>query len=304
MNGQAKAIQKSQRPDGSFGYNGKYLKGHWSDTASGHTANSLYILGRHWRFTGDQDSLQALLKGCDFLNTLKAPRGAQVWELSLHTPDIMGASRATMANTFAFEATKDKKYLDAARRWAVSGLPFVYLWDLDLPKTEEFISCRYATIAVFGATNWKAPNWMGRPVQWCGLDYAYALLLLAPHDQSLDWRKIAEGIVISGEQQQYREGISVGLLPDSIDMLTQVRNSYDINPSALHLLHRMARGQHTNIVLKITEKGNRIVAPFPIEINNETAIIKAKKGIKYDVWVNNKVQKIVSNGTDRVELGN
>lgn len=304
LNSQAKGTVKNQRPDGSFGYSGKYLKGHWSDTASGHTANSLFFLGWHWSLTGNENSLKALLKGCDYLNTLKAPRGAQVWELSLHTPDVMGASRALMANTFAWQATKDQKYLDAARRWAASGLPFVYLWDLDLPPTDHFISCRYATIAVFGATSWKAPNWMGRPVQWCGLDYAHALLRFAPCDQSLDWRKIAEGIVLSGQQQQYREGNSIGLLPDSISMADQVRFSYDINPSALHLLHRMARNQFTNVDVKITEKGNRIVAPFPITIKNETVFIKAKNGVKYDVWVNNKVQKIVSRGTDQLELGN
>ena len=71
LNSQAAGIVKNQRSDGSFGYNGKYLKGHWSDTASGHTANSLFLLGWHWSLTGNENSLKALLKGCDFLNTLK-----------------------------------------------------------------------------------------------------------------------------------------------------------------------------------------------------------------------------------------
>ncbi|MDO5555061.1 MAG: hypothetical protein Q4G68_15005 [Planctomycetia bacterium] len=235
LNAKAAQYRAAMREDGSYKYEGKYLKGHWRDTASGFCANYLYFLLTHWQMTGNDDSLQAGLRGLAFVNQEKTPRGAQVWELSVHTPDIMGASRCTLANMLAYEATGDAQYLQAARRWAITGLPFVYLWQGpwtgDLPGVLP-----YATIAVFGATDWVAPNWMGRPVQWCGLDYAHALFLLAPHDDSLDWQKIAEGIVRSGQEQQYPEGPSVGLLPDSFNPEKQLRYGPDINPSALHYL--------------------------------------------------------------------
>ena len=76
----------------------------------------------------------------------------------------------------------------------------------------------YATIAVFGATGWRAPNWMGLPVQWCGYDYAYALAMLAPLDHAMDWKRIATGILTAAEQMQYPSGQFAGCEPDSFNL--------------------------------------------------------------------------------------
>ncbi|MBR5244252.1 MAG: hypothetical protein IKW13_08455, partial [Thermoguttaceae bacterium] len=85
INGEAAGIRAAQRPDGSFRYSGKFLRGHWVDYASGDCGNYLFRLLEHWRLTGDKESLNTALKGLAFVNELKTPRGAQVWELSLHT---------------------------------------------------------------------------------------------------------------------------------------------------------------------------------------------------------------------------
>ncbi|MDO5581364.1 MAG: hypothetical protein Q4G69_09515 [Planctomycetia bacterium] len=301
LNSNAAGIRKMQRADGSFGYKGKYLKGHWSDTSSGHCGNSAFTLLSHWRFTGNPDSLAAGCKALEYINRLKTPRGAQVWELSLHTPDIMGSSRCTLANIFAFEATKDQKYLDQARRWALTGLPFVYLHGMNLPGFSDPIM-PYASIAVFGATNWRSPNWMGLPVQWCGLDYVYALLLLAPYDQTLDWKKIAEGMILSGECQQYPDGDAIGLLPDSFNLLTQTRRPYNINPSALHLLRRIFEGKPTSGNTVFNDHYH-VLSPYKTKIEGDFAIVNAVKGEKYQILVNGStVKPITSEGIDRIPL--
>lgn len=301
LNSQAAGTVKKQRPDGSFEYKGKYLRGHWSDTSSGHSANSSFILLSHWRFTGNTDSLAAGLKALEYINRLKTPRGAQVWELSLHTPDIMGSSRCTLSNVFAFEATRDRKYLDQARRWALTGLPFVYLHGMKLPDVSDPIM-PYASIAVFGATNWRSPNWMGLPVQWCGLDYVYALLMLAPYDDSLDWKKIAEGMIISGECQQYPDGSSIGLLPDSFDLITQTRRAYNINPSALHLLRRMLEGKATSGNTVFNDRYH-LLSPYKTRIEGDSAIVEAVPGVSYQILINGeKIKSIVSKGVDRISL--
>lgn len=327
-------LLSQQSEDGSFRYKGEYLKGHWDDTASGHCGNAMYRLMENHRVLGDPEILVAVRKGLDFANRFTVPRGAQVWELSLHTPDIMGSSRMCMANVRFYEATGETKYLDAARRWAVTGLPFVYLWTskeinarpedplesfrVGVPITVSITSPEplmlapimlYATTPVFGATNYRAPNWIGLPVQWCGLDYGEALFLLAEHDTTLDWRKIAEGILITAEWMQYPDGPCVGLLPDSLTLDTQMRNPADINPSVLVMQRRRLQGKTDNLCIALSEDGRyRVAAPFKVKIETDpdgraAALVEGAAGTVYQILVNGKEFKTVtSRGLDRIPL--
>ncbi|MDO5309928.1 MAG: hypothetical protein Q4G03_10630 [Planctomycetia bacterium] len=307
-----------QQEDGSFRYSGKYRRAHWFDYASGDCANKAYALMEIWRLTGDARALAGAEKALAFINQLRTPQGAQVWELSLHTPDIMGASRCVLANVLAYQATNKQEYLVHARRWALLGLPFVYLWeDPELTPGVVFLwedpeltpgvqpLMRYATIAVFGATGWSAPNWMGRPVQWCGLDYAHALILLSQYDATLPWGVIAEGIVASAECQQYNleeEPYYTGLLPDSFQLDSQKRYGPYINASAIHQLRYMLDGRSTNITgVKVGE--NYVASPYPARAEGERVVIDAKPGAKYQIMINGRVlQTIESQGRDVVEL--
>ncbi|HWY76540.1 MAG TPA: hypothetical protein VN281_13030 [Verrucomicrobiae bacterium] len=92
----------------------------------------------------------------------------------------------------------------------------------------------YATIAVYGATHWQAPDWIGLPVQWCGLVYSDALYRLAECIWD-PWRHIADGITLSGAEQTcaFAAPQRAGLLPDSFVLATQHRNPPFINPATL-----------------------------------------------------------------------
>ncbi len=173
------------------------------------------------------EKLDALTKR--FANSV--PRGAQTWEVPLHMPDILASAHLLRAYTIAHELTGNPDYFVQAKYWAWTGVPFVYLTK---PTTEPI--GRYSTIAVLGATQWIAPNWMGLPVQWCGLVYADALYRFAALDKETDWKRIADGITESGIQQTWQIGSDkerVGLLPDSFNLHAQLRNDAAINPATL-----------------------------------------------------------------------
>ena len=220
----------------------------------------------------------------------------------------MGSSRCAIANVLAYEGTGDQKYLDAARRWALTGIPFVCLWENPNVTPGKQPMMRYATIAVFGATGWLSPNWMGRPVQWCGLDYAYALILLAKHDDALPWLTIAEGIVASAECQLgddvESKGIFIGLLPDSFNLDTQVKNGPWINPAVVWQLRQMIEGKPTNVQIADCA-GHRIASPYPLRVENDVVRISAQQGVKYQVMIDGKeIRDIESQGEDVLEFQN
>ena len=223
INGMADGLIRAQQPDGSYRYGGTYRRGHFEDTASGICSRPAYQLLEHAYCTGSRESLAAALKTLEFMKRFRTPRGAQTWEVPLHTPDILASGQAVWAYVRAYQLTGDRGHLAEARRWAITGLPFVYQW-----SNQPIMM--YATTPVLGATNWKAPNWIGLPVQWCGTVYAYGLLLLAPYDDTLDWKRVAEGILICGEQMQYPDGPSIGCLPDVFELESQSRRPADINP--------------------------------------------------------------------------
>ncbi len=233
----ARALLSRFEPNGSIRYekpaSGNDLgRTHFARDANGLTAQVVSVLLEDAALSGDPGLIKsaiARLHGLDrFANS--APRGAQTWEVPLHTPDILASAYLTKAYTLGFEITHDFKLLNQASAWAWSGVPFVYLRN----PTNGPVG-PYATIAVYGATQWVAPNWMGLPVQWCGLVYADALYRLALFVPTGPWRRIADGITVSGIQQSYpvSDPDLAGLLPDSFNLRAQTRNYPAINPASL-----------------------------------------------------------------------
>jgi len=291
----ARAVLAEQQPDGSFRYDGKLRRGHFEDTASGYCASRAVELLEHARLTGDAASLQAGVKALEFMKHFRDPRGAQTWECPLHTPDILASAYLVHAYVRGYELTGQHDYLDRGRAWAITGLPFVYQWS-DEP------TMAYATIAVFGATGWQAPNWMGLPVQWCGYVYADALTMLAPLDPTLDWKRVATGILTTAEQMQYSSGPFAGCEPDSFNLASQQRNGPAINPCALVSLRFALEGKLDSLAVAAVA-GHRVVAPFPVSIRDGQARIQAREGVAYQVVVDGqRIVEVRSHGDDSFAL--
>jgi hypothetical protein len=224
-------------PDGTVRYQRRsggldYGKTHWAPDANGLTASVVFALLEAATFSGDSQLIEAGLRHLramdKFENTV--PRGAQTWEIPLHTPDILASAYLVHAYTLGYQLTGNADLLDQARYWAWTGVPFIYL-AAPTPKSVGI----YNTIAVLGATSWQAPVWLGQPVQWCGLVYAEALHRLAPEDPTGPWRQLANGIAAAGIQHTWPpdDAERMGLLPDFFLLRSQRRDGPAINPATL-----------------------------------------------------------------------
>ncbi|MCL4176951.1 MAG: hypothetical protein KJ072_04295 [Verrucomicrobia bacterium] len=225
------------QPDGSVHYSRRsdgpdYGRTHWAPDANGLTASLVFQLLEAAIFSGDPHLLETGLRHLRALDKFKdtVPRGAQTWEIPLHTPDILASAYLVHAYTLGYELTGDADLLEQARYWAWTGVPFVYLTE-PTPKPVGI----YGTIAVLGATAWQAPVWLGQPVQWCGLVYAEALNRLAAADPEGPWRQLANGIAAAGIQHTWPldDPDRMGLLPDYYLLRLQRSEGPAINPATL-----------------------------------------------------------------------
>ncbi len=207
-------------------------KTHFAQDANGLTAQVVEALLRAATFAGDPDLITAAVDRLHALDRFagRVPRGAQTWEVPLHTPDILAAAHLVRAYTLGYQLTGEADFLRLARYWGWSGLPFVYL----VNPTDHAVG-PYSTIAVFGATSWVAPVWMGLPVQWCGLVYADALYHLGQIDPQGPWLQVADGITAAGIEHTWprSDPERQGLLPDSFVLRAQRRDGPAINPGTL-----------------------------------------------------------------------
>ncbi len=211
------------------------------DHTLGQAAHASWTALRAARFTGDTALRHDALEAMEQMARYEVPRGAQVWECPLYQPDILAAGQAIRAYCEAYRMTGDAEYLAHARYWAWSGLPFIYMWELD-----GYPTMRYNVISVIGST-FFTHSWLGLPVVWCGLVYAYALQDLAEFDDSFDWRRVAEGITRSAEWQQYADGPSKGCYPDSWNMVKNTPNPADIGPENILMNGFRLRGRSPEI---------------------------------------------------------
>ncbi len=211
-----------------------------ADHCNGYTAISVSDMLSAALWTGDEKAIAEALAVLDKFTEIygnDVPRGAQPWEMPLHTPDILASGRLVDCYVKGYLLSGDARYLERARYWARTGMTMVYF--VDPPTNAPNPIGRYATIGVIGATHWIAPNWIGLPVQWCGLVYSAALADLAEIETDAElaglWRHLAKGITASGVDQSYlpSDGEKVGLLPDSFNLVSQERRDPPINPGTV-----------------------------------------------------------------------
>ncbi len=228
------ATLRTQHADGSWAWQPASERhrifGKAGDTSSGHTGEHAARVGRYALCTLDADALQGLKRALRFIEKQRRPEGAQTWELPLHVPDVLAVPHCMNAFLNAYEATGEAHYLEGARRWALRGVPFIYLWSA--PDRSIMLG---ASIPVFGVTWLSQQPWFGVAVQWNGLVYAHALYRLAEHDRSIEWRRLADTITMCAVQQQEwvteRYPSDEGFYPDAFSIPRGTEEyHWDLNP--------------------------------------------------------------------------
>ena len=219
----------------------------------GTCARKAYEVLRYARIAGDQEAYQQMRDTLESMLQFQVPRAAQVWEIPVHTPDVLAAADAVDAFVEAFRVSGDRRWLDEAVRWGKGGLPFIYLWND--PEKPFLVG---ASIPVFGAT-WHRGSWFGRPVQWNGLRYAMALLRLSEHDDSFPWRKVAETVIRSAVHQQESEGENIALWPDWISAIDGQRCQWVFGPHQILMAVWKLLGRDQEPVTKISGPPGRQV---------------------------------------------
>ncbi|MFA6451780.1 MAG: hypothetical protein WCX65_20075, partial [bacterium] len=274
-----------------------FAKTHFADHANGYGATALFpALEAAW-LSGDPELTRRALELLDKQTVLYAnsePRGAQTWEIPLHTPDIVAAAYMVKSYSLGYAITGRAEYLEQARYWAWTGVPFVYLY----PPGKGRVGV-YASIAVYGASNRELPVWIGQPVQWCGLVYASALHMLGGFDPKGPWLRIAKGITEAGLRMIFPASAAgyAGLLPDGYDIKTQTWRGPEINPGAVqaHLAELYGEGQMYGFT-RLPESGWQVSAPCKI--------LKAEEGKGYarlnlDGWPGGSYSVLLSRVNER-----
>jgi len=235
------AVRKAQRSDGTWGWKPETPRhtvlGKAGDTSSGWTGERSAQVGTHARITLNSASQEALLRALHYLMRQQRPEEAQTWELPLHVPDLLAVPYGIHAFLDAYLINGDRRYLELAERWALRGVPFVYLWSApDRPIM------RGATIPVYGVTWLNQQPWFGVAVQWKGLVYARALYRLAQVTETheFNWRQLADTITLCAVQQQEwvseRYPAQEGMYPDAFSVVKGVEEyHWNLNPRLLAL---------------------------------------------------------------------
>jgi len=220
------------------------------DVVLGTCARPALTLLKYARITGDEEALQAGTAALRFMDKFRVPRGAQAWECPLYEPDILAAAYAVGAYVEAYRITGKRDYLSKAEYWSKTGLPFLYFWN-----HPERPGMRFASIPVFGTT-FYTHSWLGVPVQWNGLVYAYYLQHLAEYSEQFSWKKIAEGITISAMYQQWTEGELKGTYPDGFYGYCIEGRGPHINPEDIIINLYALRGLDPDISTAIATKND------------------------------------------------
>jgi len=279
MRDRTERIIAEMHPDGSFLFPTRFPDFETSEPSVGYSTRRTLEMMAFARLTGDRRVFGLVEQSLDYMARFRVPRGGRFWETPLRTPDLLTAAQNVILYVWAYEFSRDEKHLKQAQHWALMGMPFVYLRD-------ERPNMLYATVPMFGASERENPVWFGTTQPWCGCVYAYGIALLGRYDKSIDWPKIARGILHSAEALQFTSGPSIGCIPDGFSLTTQEPISWKVNPAPLAALRWLLDTGYDGCTV-VHDRNIHVVSPFPAKLARDGVIVEgAPEGVSYQLLIN------------------
>ena len=238
-----------------------------------------------------------------FARTELPAESLQVFEFATGTEGWRAAHAcriAAVGGALRVEATGEDPYLHGPRLQAAGPLrlrlrlrcsgqgPGQVFWVTErAPQWAEQSSVRFA-LQHDGAWRWIEV-------------YAEAVARLAEVDDTLDWRRLATGILRAAQQMQYPDGPLVGCLPDWFRLPAQERGGPSINPVTLVRVAAALAGAADDLAV-VVGHGHRVAAPFPVSVTAGRAVVQARPGAVYQVLIDGGLRSITSVGRDVIAL--
>jgi hypothetical protein len=134
--------------------------GHPDETVIDLCARAAGYLVLSGKQLGEDRYLEGARKTLDFGLRFGRPEGGDWWETPLRSPNLLTAGNAAIAYYLGYEQFGEEIYLEKARHWIRSLIPFTHLWEpFDLPMM-------YNTKPCFNSTSWFLSDWVSKHVQW------------------------------------------------------------------------------------------------------------------------------------------
>ncbi len=200
----------------------------------------------------DPAALAAGLRGIEDMNRYTVPYVYDNDECP-QAPSLHGSYCGMRACLLAYRITENPTYLEQAKRWAKTGLPFVYMWSFgprevetghihaekkfflkgkDLYKNTKRDPMLYGALYGYGSSQYMFP-WYGVLVQWIGFEYAEDLARLAKYDTSFPWKTVSDGLISSAMWQAFDKKPYAGYFPDAFSTERWMPSGPAFSPAAL-----------------------------------------------------------------------
>ena len=249
-------IMAAVNADGSFLFRTRFPEWETAASSFGFTALQTLAIMEYVRATGNHEFFTVVTRALAYLEQCDVPCGGFYGNTPFHTPDLQAAATLVWLYVRVYEYSGNAHYLERAKHFAYAGLPFVY----QMVQKEHML---YGTVAKFGGTHRRPPLHFGLITTRVGIQYAYALNLLAQHDAETNWCTVASGILHMVENLQYTEGSAAGCIPELFDGGKQERQGWRVNPCALVSL-RWAVENRIDSLFVLVDGRDRYVAPYPL----------------------------------------
>jgi hypothetical protein len=198
-----------------------------AQTEVGLVAGRALPILRYAAITGDSDAAGAGIRALDRMDRQYRLPEAGPEDRSWTSETVLAAAQAAECFLLGYQITGEDRYVESARYWADTGLPFVYFWG-----DREHPALKHAVVPALSPDLFNTAGPV-EAAQESGLVYARVLRALSRVRPDGLYDYVSEGIVASAMQQQPLTGEGAGLYPERWRVSENRGESAQLSPDLL-----------------------------------------------------------------------